>query len=87
MNADELVTISCAVSKGDFPLELTWNFKGAPILPGRSDVVVIDTSKRVKQITIEAVTARHAGEYTCVASNVAGSTSHSAVLQVNGTHL
>jgi hypothetical protein len=30
------------------------------------------------------VTARHAGEYTCTASNVAGGTSYSASLAVNG---
>lgn len=85
MNADDLVSLSCTVSKGDFPIEITWNFKGNPILPGRSDIVVSDNGKRIKQLAIEAVAARHAGEYTCVASNVAGSTSYSTVLEVNGT--
>lgn len=85
MNADDLVSLSCTVSKGDFPIEIIWNFKGNPILPRRSDIVVSDNGKRIKQLAIEAVAARHAGEYTCVASNVAGSTSYSTVLEVNGT--
>lgn len=38
-------------------------------------------------MAIEAVSARHAGEYTCTASNAAGATSYSATLAVNGTAL
>lgn len=75
----------CVVTKGDFPLEITWTFNGHPIQSYHGDVIVSDTGKRVKQLTIESVAARHAGEYTCVASNAAGSVSHSAILDVNGT--
>lgn len=84
VNAGDLASIQCAVSKGDFPLEITWMFKGLPIGPDRSDIIVSGSGKRVKQLTIDAVAARHAGEYTCVASNAAGSSSHSAILDVNG---
>lgn len=84
VNAGDLASIQCAVSKGDFPLEITWIFKGYPIGPDRSDIIVSDSGKRVKQLTIDAVAARHAGEYTCIASNAAGSSSHSAILDVNG---
>ncbi|XP_057326095.1 cell adhesion molecule Dscam2 isoform X34 [Microplitis mediator] len=83
VNAGDLASIQCAVSKGDFPLEITWMFKGRPIGPDRSDIIVSNSGKRVKQLTIDAVAARHAGEYTCVASNAAGSSSHSAILDVN----
>ncbi|XP_044595954.1 Down syndrome cell adhesion molecule-like protein Dscam2 isoform X29 [Cotesia glomerata] len=83
VNAGDLASIQCAVSKGDFPLEITWIFKGYPIGSDRSDIIVSDSGKRVKQLTIDAVAARHAGEYTCIASNAAGSSSHSAVLDVN----
>lgn len=85
VNADELASLSCAISKGDFPLELIWNFNGVPIPPERTDIAISDNSKRVKHLTIEAVAAKHSGEYTCVASNSAGSTSHSTILNVNGT--
>ena len=36
-------------------------------------------------MSIESVAARHAGEYTCVATNGAGTISQSAMLVVNGT--
>ena len=85
VNAGDLASIQCAVSKGDFPLEITWMFEGRPVGADRMDYLLSDSGKRVKQLTIEAVAARHAGEYTCVASNMAGSASHSAVLDVNGT--
>ncbi|EZA61107.1 Down syndrome cell adhesion molecule-like protein [Ooceraea biroi] len=83
VNAGDLVSVQCVVTKGDSPLEITWTFDGRPIQSYHSDVIVSDTGKRVKQLTIESVAARHAGEYTCVASNAAGSVSHSATLDVN----
>ncbi|XP_028048389.2 Down syndrome cell adhesion molecule-like protein Dscam2 isoform X42 [Monomorium pharaonis] len=82
-NAGDLVSVQCVVTKGDSPLEITWTFDGRPIQSYHSDVIVSDTGKRVKQLTIESVAARHAGEYTCIASNAAGSVSHSATLDVN----
>lgn len=85
VNAGDLVSVQCVVTKGDFPLEITWIFDSRPIQSYHGDVIVSDTGKRVKQLIIDSVAARHAGEYTCVASNVAGSTSYSAMLDVNGT--
>lgn len=84
-NAGDTVSVQCTVSKGDFPLDIAWMFQGHLIQSDREDMIVSHSGKRIKQLTIEAVAARHAGEYTCVASNAAGSASHSATLEVNGT--
>lgn len=82
----ELVSVTCSVAKGDQPLEISWAFNGTPIGSNHgSDVVVASTNKKNSVLTIESVAARHAGEYTCSASNRAGATSHSAQLTVNGT--
>lgn len=84
-NAGDTVTVICAVTKGDLPVEIVWMFDGKVVSRHRGDVTVSKSGKKSKQLSIEAVTAQHAGEYTCVASNLAGSTSRSAVLEVNGT--
>lgn len=47
-------------------------------------VIVSSSGKRGKQMNIESVRAEHAGEYTCIASNNAGSTTRTAILDVNG---
>ncbi|XP_076374949.1 Down syndrome cell adhesion molecule 1 isoform X39 [Megalopta genalis] len=80
----ELVSVTCSVAKGDQPLEISWAFNGTPIDSHHgSDVVVASTNKKNSVLTIESVAARHAGDYTCSASNRAGATSHSAQLTVN----
>ncbi|XP_044018814.1 Down syndrome cell adhesion molecule-like protein Dscam2 isoform X18 [Aphidius gifuensis] len=83
VNAGDLASIQCAVSKGDFPLEITWMFRGEQLNSDQFGIIFSDSGKRVKQLTIESVNAKNAGEYTCVASNAAGSTSSSAILDVN----
>lgn len=82
----ELVSVTCSVAKGDQPLEISWAFNGTPIDSHHgSDVVIGSTNKKNSVLTIESVAARHAGEYTCSASNRAGATTHSSRLTVNGT--
>lgn len=80
----ELVSITCSVTKGDQPIEITWTFNGTPIDSRDSDVVVASTNRKNSVLTIESVAARHAGDYTCTASNRVGATTYTAHLAVNG---
>nr|XP_050870069.1 cell adhesion molecule Dscam2-like isoform X35 [Vespula vulgaris] len=83
-NWGELVSVTCSITKGDQPLDISWAFNGTPIDISRgSDVVIGSTNKKNSVLTIESVAARHAGEYTCSASNRAGAASHTALLTVN----
>ena len=66
-------------------MEIEWMFQNQPIDDKREDIIISNVGKRGKQLSIESVGATHAGEYTCVASNIAGSNTRSAVLDVNGT--
>ncbi|XP_026825567.1 Down syndrome cell adhesion molecule-like protein Dscam2 isoform X11 [Ooceraea biroi] len=81
-NWGETVTATCTVLKGDHPIQIEWALNGEPISHDFSDITIV-TNKRVSLLTIDAVTASHAGEYTCVATNAAGGTSYSASLAVN----
>lgn len=85
-NWGEQVSAVCSILKGDLPIELRWSLNGE-IITGftHPDVTITNTGKKTSLLTIESVTARHAGEYSCVASNLVGSVSRSAILSVNGT--
>lgn len=81
-----MASATCGVNKGDLPLEIVWMFDQQPLDDSqRTDIVIAESGKRTKQLTIDSVNAQHVGEYTCVASNIAGSTSRTAVLSVNGS--
>lgn len=87
VSSSESLTVSCSILKGDLPIEITWAHNGIPIRRSRSDINIVATSRKNSILTIESVAASHAGEYTCSASNLAGATSQSATLAVNGNQL
>jgi hypothetical protein len=84
LNAGDATSLTCSVTKGDSPLEIIWLFNNDNLDSTNYEIIISETGKRTKQLTIDSVGASHAGEYTCVASNIAGSTSRSAILAVNG---
>lgn len=65
------------------PLNITWRHNSRVINP-LDGITVSRTSKRISQLSIDSVQASHAGEYSCIARNKAGSSSHTAILNVNG---
>ncbi|XP_068085343.1 cell adhesion molecule Dscam1 [Anabrus simplex] len=83
VNAGDLSGVQCMVSKGDLPVDITWFFNGVKITPDQQGIILNRQGQRISALTIEAVKDRHSGEYTCMASNTAGSTNHTAFLHVN----
>lgn len=83
VNWGESVSAVCTIVSGDAPLELSWALNGVTITDDNPHISVT-TTKRNSLISIDSASPSHAGEYTCVASNAAGSTSYSAELTVNG---
>ncbi|XP_076672518.1 Down syndrome cell adhesion molecule 1 isoform X22 [Andrena cerasifolii] len=82
-NSADMVSATCSIMKGDFPVEIAWKFNGRTIGFSDQDVTITKINKRMSALSIESVAARHAGEYTCVATNRAGNVSHSTTLSVN----
>lgn len=82
-NALDMVLVTCTVSKGDFPFHITWLLNNNQLISGQNGVV-ITTSKRTSQLSIESVSYENQGLYTCIVTNMAGSTNYSAELTVNG---
>lgn len=83
VNSGDTVSIQCIISKGDSPLKLIWTLNDK-IIESDERILIMKT-KRVSSLTIESVQAEHAGEFACKASNVAGESSYSQILNVNGT--
>lgn len=84
VNSGDPASLNCLVHKGDLPLNITWLHNNKP-LGHEFGVMIFLNGKRTSSLSIDSVSAEHAGEYSCVAENQAGSDRHSAVLNVNGT--
>lgn len=67
---------------------IEWRLNGQKITPKKHpDITISRTGKKLSVLNIDSATADHAGEYTCVASNAAGSVNRSAILSVDGTEV
>lgn len=78
--------VSCAVAKGDLPLEIEWLFEGRKIGPS-DEVSITKSGQKISMLSIDSVQPRHAGNYTCLASNRAGTAEHTSELKVIGRAL
>lgn len=83
VNEGEGVSLQCTVSKGDYPLNITWALNDRPI-SSTDGIVITRASKRVSTLSIDYVTEHHGGNYTCIASNRGASSTHAAFLAING---
>lgn len=70
--------------KGDQPLEIVWTFKDETITPETHQSMHVFKTNKNALLSIDSVSGFHSGEYTCIASNLAGTSTRSAVLVVNG---
>lgn len=71
------------MTSGDLPIELKWLLNERPV----SEMFGVSTAKlgkRTYALTIDSVSGKHAGNYTCEATNMAGVDRFSAALVVNG---
>lgn len=85
LNAGDTVSLTCTVGKGDLPLKIHWQLNDK-ILNSGNGILINRNGKRVSILILENVQHEHIGNYTCIAENEAGRSSHSAVLNVNGTN-
>ncbi|XP_068200860.1 cell adhesion molecule Dscam1-like [Palaemon carinicauda] len=73
-------SLACSLLSGDLPISLRWTRDGRP-LP--QDPVLTETHSRFfSNLVFSDIRARHAGQYTCTASNVAATSTVIAVMHV-----
>lgn len=75
-------SLSCSLLSGDLPISLRWEKDGRP-LP-RDPVLTETHSQFFTNLVFTDIRGRHAGEYTCTASNAAASSSVTATMHVRG---
>jgi hypothetical protein len=80
---------SCSITKGDLPLNIWWQFSGESDdfsynISSNDGLMISRNSQKFSILAIEAVKARHRGNYTCFASNKGGIAQSSAYLAING---
>lgn len=80
-----MVSATCTVNKGDFPIDINWMFNGDMIPSMNSGISISRTNQRISTLSIEAVRDRHRGNYTCIAKNFAGFSEITTILFINGT--
>lgn len=84
LNNGESAQLNCYVSKGDKPLNINWFFNGEEISP-QSGLTTTKLGDRSSILTVTSATAAHSGNYTCTASNQAGTSSYTTSIIVQGT--
>lgn len=85
MNAGGFALVQCAVTTGDLPLDMSWQYPGDHEVTQRPKVTITRMGDRAAMLVIDVLTADHSGNYTCVATNSAASTSFTAELHINGS--
>lgn len=73
----------CTVHKGDLPINIAWTLNDRPV-DNINGISVLRTNKRISQLSIDDVRAEHSGNFTCIATNTAGTARYSTNLNVNG---
>lgn len=83
LEAGEPISIQCMIPAGDLPLNISWTFNGESVAK-HNDIRTTANGKRASAISIDVVSEKNIGNYTCWGENRAGKTSHTASLLVNG---
>lgn len=77
------MSVQCVITKGDTPIDIGWLFNNRRI-DSNDGIVISKMGQKMSTLYIESIRSRHAGIYSCRASNSAGSVEHSSELRVIG---
>ena len=87
--------MTCTIAKGDSPIDIFWQKDGTTISSqtasvkegggGSTKVIAFDDFNSM--LTIEDLDVHHMGNYSCLASNAAGTAIHYQMIHVNGKQI
>jgi len=82
--AGETAQVACLVMEGDQPMEIMWFYNGNVDVKNLQGVTVVKAGRKGSNLVIDPTLSSHQGNYTCSARNRAGTSSFTALLNVNG---
>lgn len=82
--AGEAAQVSCFVTEGDQPIDISWSFNGSDV-SSMNGVSTTKAGRKASTLVIDPALSSHRGSYTCTARNRAGAANFTATLNVNGT--
>lgn len=80
------LSVLCVITSGDLPVSISWLKDGQLLSPqlAQARKIVIKSDDDQSTLKFQSVKLEHAGNYTCMARNRAGTQSHTAPLVVHG---
>jgi len=85
LNAGESLQLQCSLASGDVPIQITWSFHGSDTATTTQEgVSIMKLGSKSSVLMVDSLKSSHSGNYTCRASNSAGTDEYSATLVVNG---
>lgn len=85
VTAGDRVSAHCSLLQGSKPIKFFWSKNGQPIVLG-DNIQIQSLSDHVSMLTIDQVTLKHVGQYSCTAQNIFGSHKQTARLTVQGDY-
>lgn len=82
--AGQATQVTCQVSEGDSPLDITWSFQGTD-LSSQMGISTAKFGRKTSVLVIDPANSGHRGNYTCTVRNPAGYVNYTASLDVHGT--
>lgn len=82
-NFGDSASVQCLVTTGDLPIDFKWYFNDRPVKE-YSGITTVKLGNRNSVLNIDSVIGKHAGFYTCSASNSAESQNFTSELIVKG---
>ena len=84
LDEGDFAHVSCIITKGDMPIVISWTLQGDQVEVSDSSISTSQAGARASFLSINSVSHRHTGIYTCTATNAAGTSTYSTELKVNG---
>lgn len=84
LNEGGSTKLLCSVSSGDMPIQFVWTKNGRLVNTNGKNFKIQELDELTSIFSLTRVSLEDAGNYSCIAENKAGSTSHTAFLKVMG---